>query len=244
LPTFRQIDKIVIQKTVQSLAFFLRNESLLILFQQSLNVNTLRLLSFYLEISKSSLNFALEIKPFMPNVLHLDDLRNGCSGILPSLGSFMCDCAIYMFASQGHLSGMTLQVQTDNGNTDYVITWDGGLSLQMLRSMNDEERAIDYGAMCIAIFLVRHLTEYQHFIFSKKGTGVDFILFQEDPKDTNQKADARLEISGIRQESRTNTIVIRHKLKKKQVQQSDAMNVNVYIVITEFSKPKSLFAVK
>jgi hypothetical protein len=203
-------------------------------------VHTLGLLLFG---KFNNIPYLCKTKP-MTNQIHLDDLRNGCSGILPSLGSFMCDCAIYMFASHGHPSGTTLRVQTDSGNQDFVITWEGGLSLQMLQTMNDEERAIDYGAMCIALFLVMHLTEYQYFTFSKKGTGVDFVLFQEAPKHTQQKADARLEISGIGQESRTNTIAIRHKLKKKQVQKSDSMNVKVYIVITEFSNPKSLFAVK
>jgi hypothetical protein len=180
----------------------------------------------------------------MANRIHLDDLRNGCSGILPSLGSFMCDCAIYMLASQGHSSGTTLQVKIDNGNIDFIVTWEGGLTFQMLRTMNEEERATDYGAMCMAILLVSQLTEYQHFTFSGIGTGIDFVLFKEMPKVIDQKADARLEISGIRKASRTNTLETRHKSKVEQVKKSDSMNVNVYIVITEFSTPKSSFLIK
>jgi hypothetical protein len=192
----------------------------------------------------NNIPYLCKTKP-MTNRIHLDDLRNGCSGILPSLGSFMCDCAIYMFESQGHTSGMTLQVQLDpeeSTSVDYVVQWEGGLSLQMLHSMNDEERAVDFGAMCIALLLVMHRTEYQYFIFSKKGTGIDFLLFRATPKDAKQKPDALLEVSGIGKPSRTNTITIRYKSKKEQVKQSDHLNVPVYIVITEFNHPKTLFA--
>ena len=177
----------------------------------------------------------------MTNRIHLDDLRNGCSGILPSLGSFMCDCVIYLFASQGHLSGVTLEVETNDGNLDFVVTWEGGLSLEMERTMNDEERATDYGAMGMALLLVMYLTDYQHFTFARRGTGIDFTLYLKRPTVINQPPDARLEISGIREASRTNTTTTRYKLKVEQVKQSDSMNVPVYIVITEFSTPKSLF---
>jgi hypothetical protein len=69
----------------------------------------------------------------MTNILYLDDLRKGCSGILPSLGSFMCDCAIFSLASQGHSSGVNLDVKTDNGKECYLLTWEGSLHTQMRR---------------------------------------------------------------------------------------------------------------
>jgi hypothetical protein len=178
----------------------------------------------------------------MTHRIHLDDLRNGCSGILPSLGSFMCDCAIYSLATQGHSSGVILDVETDSGHLKYSVTWEGGVSTQMLRTLNDEVRATDYGAMCLALLLVFQLTEYQSFIMSVQGTGIDFWLFLEEPPVVDTaKADARLEISGIRTASKTNTIKIRHKMKKEQVKQSDFTGLDVYIAITEFSKPNSLF---
>ena len=178
----------------------------------------------------------------MTNILHLDDLRQGCSGILPSFGSFMCDCAIYSLATQGHSSGVILNVTTNNENFSYVVTWQGGINTQMRRTMNDEERATDYGAMCLAVLLVLQLTDYQSFIVSGKGTGIDFWLFKEEPSDVDtSKADARLEISGIKKASKTNTIDMRYKIKNKQVKQSSASNLAVYISIIEFSKLNSLF---
>ncbi len=182
----------------------------------------------------------------MSNILNLEDLRNGCSGILSSFGSFMCDCAIYSFASQGHTSGVALEVLTDNQQTlKYHVMWAGELTTQMLRSLNDDERATDYGAMGLAVLLILQLTDYQHFTVSQKGTGVDFFLFREEPFDADiSHADARLEISGIRRTSRTNTIAIRRKHKMEQVKPSDATGLDVYISITEFSKPNSILVTK
>ena len=121
----------------------------------------------------------------MTNILHLDNLRQGCSGILPSFGSFMCDCAIYSLATQGHSSGVTLNVTTNDENFSYVVTWKGGINTQMQKTMNDEERTTDYGAMCLAVLLVLQLTDYQSFIVSGKGTGIDFWLFKEEPSDVD-----------------------------------------------------------
>jgi hypothetical protein len=202
-------------------------------------------LLFYLENSKLSLNFALEIKPIMPNVLHLDDLRKGCSGIIPSWGDFMADCALFSFASQGHQSGVLMNVQTDNGNELYTITWEGVMDFEMEKSMNDDERATDNAAMCIAILLVLNRTPYTAFIPSRKKSGIDFWLFLKEPKSLHYSfADARLEISGIRKESRTNTLSIRLKLKKVQVKKSNHLGIDVYFAITEFHKPQSMFVTK
>jgi hypothetical protein len=55
------------------------------------------------------------------------------------------------------------------------------------------------------------------------------------------KADARLEISGIRKLSRTNTLEIRYKLKQKQVKRSDFSGKEVYLFIIEFQQPSSIF---
>jgi hypothetical protein len=181
----------------------------------------------------------------MDNILNLEDLRHGCSGILPSFGSFMCDCAIYSFASEGHQSGVILKVEMENQTLNYLVIWASELTIQMSRSMNDNERATDYGAMGLAILLVLQLTEYQHFTVSQKGTGIDFFLFKEEPFDADiLHANARLEVSGMRKASKTNTIAIRLKQKSEQVKSSDEMGIDAYISITEFNKPTSILVTR
>jgi hypothetical protein len=177
----------------------------------------------------------------MTNKIYLNRLRNGYSGIMPSLGSFMCDCAIYTFVSQGHSSGVILNVKTNEDTIPCIVTWEGELTTQMQRTMGDNERATDHAAMCVAVLLILQLTDYKGFTSARRGTGVDFWLFKEEPFDDDiTKAEAMLEISGIRILSRTNTIETRLKTKAKQVLQSIDKQLDVYIVITEFSTPKSL----
>jgi hypothetical protein len=177
----------------------------------------------------------------MTNSIHLNSLRNGYSGIMPSLGSFMCDCAIYTFVSQGHSSGIILNVQTNEDTIPCIVTWEGELTTQMQRTMGDNERATDHAAMCVAVLLMLQFTDFKGFTSAGRGTGVDFWLFKEEPVDDDiTKAEAMLEISGIRILSRTNTIDTRLKTKAKQVLQSADRELDVYIVITEFSTPKSL----
>ena len=52
---------------------------------------------------------------------------------------------------------------------------------------------------------------------------------------------ARLEVSGIAQETENNTIGNRFSKKVQQVSASDTTNVPAYISIVEFSSPKALF---
>jgi hypothetical protein len=99
--------------------------------------------------------------------------------------------------------------------------------------------------MCLAILFVLNRTTYKAFIPSRKKSGIDFWLFLEEPQSLHYSvADARLEISGIRKESRTNTLSIRLKLKKEQVKKSNHLGIDVYFAITEFHKPQSMFVTK
>ena len=55
---------------------------------------------------------------------------------------------------------------------------------------------------------------------------------------------ARLEISGLRKETPSNTLANRIKVKLKQVEQSDDSGVSAYIAIIEYSKPSAVFMPK
>ena len=178
----------------------------------------------------------------MDNILNLEELRKGCSGIMPSMGGFMVDAAIYSLASQGHQSGVTINVETDNEIQSFILVWEAEMDLQMQRTMNDENRSTDFAAMCLAVFFIFKLTNYKGFTASRRNTGVDFFLFNTEPLDLDvTKADARLEISGISKLSRTNTLETRYKQKQKQVKRSDFSGKEVYIFIIEFQQPSSIF---
>ena len=79
------------------------------------------------------------------------------------------------------------------------------------------------------------------------GTGVDYWLGYKEGHanyDEFNFMNARLEISGINKEDGSNTIEKRVETKKQQVKKSDGMNIPVFISVSEFSKPKSVFIKK
>lgn len=177
--------------------------------------------------------------------INLSYLNESVSGIQGSFGQYMSDCASYCLMSEGHDSGVLLSVKTDEGTTTYQILWDVILDETLKKSMKDEERATEFGAMGIAVLLTLELTKYTCFEVAGKGTGIDFWLFEEDDNDLEfESRGARLEVSGIKKASKTNTISNRIKIKKKQSEKSKATGKIVYIAVCEFSKPESVYISK
>ncbi|MEN9611613.1 MAG: hypothetical protein RLZZ628_2427 [Bacteroidota bacterium] len=179
-----------------------------------------------------------------PQVLDLEALKQGVTDIIPSVCSMMADCAIYSFHAQNHESGVLLEVEVDieGGKKEkktYSVTWKSDPSL-MRKSMNDQNRTTDHGAMCMAILLTLDLTPYTEFETSEIGTGFDFWL--STPNETIMGS--RLEISGISKSSKTNNVDYRANIKKKQVKKSDSLGKTAYICIIEFGTPKAVFLKK
>lgn len=177
--------------------------------------------------------------------IKLDDLRDGLQGITDSLGSWMCECSVVCFSSQGHKAGVHLKILThrENGNNEiYSIYWDTEVVGADLKSHNDENRTTDYGSMAVAILLALQLTDYTCFETSKTGSGIDFWL-SNDSDDINIFG-ARLEISGIRKASKTNTLDRRMKIKLEQTNKSEETFLPAFVAVIEFGKPESAFVKK
>ncbi|MEM8526124.1 MAG: hypothetical protein AAGG68_15905 [Bacteroidota bacterium] len=74
------------------------------------------------------------------------------------------------------------------------------------------------------------------------GTGIDFWISTENMNDhliPFSIREARLEISGILEENVKNTVNMRFGKKKKQITVSDHLQLPGWIVVVEFSTPKS-----
>jgi hypothetical protein len=118
------------------------------------------------------------------------------------------------------------------------LVWTTEISKQLLVSTNDRDVSADYGAMAIALLLTQILTKYRYFERSDKGTGIDFWLSEQtDAIDFS----ARLEVSGIHQEKGRNLLSTRLNQKIKQALLSADSKLPLYICITEFHKPQSIF---
>lgn len=183
------------------------------------------------------------------DLLIFEDISEKLKEIVsPGFIDMMFEACIVALDSQSHASGKELK---SHGHSENIyakpinLVWGKSIDDKIKRSHKDEERTTDFGSMFLTLSLfcnLKQLKDYAgedefEFETSAKGSGVDFWISRKS-KELNYIA--RLEISGIRNETPTNTAVIRLSKKQKQVKKSSGTNLPVFISIVEFSDPKSL----
>lgn len=182
------------------------------------------------------------------NCLKFEKVSDQLKEILSSgFVSMMFEACIVALDSKNHASGKFLKSHTHAENvyiTPCKMEWETEIDERMRRSHLDEERTTDYGAMYLTLSLFCSTREIKNqlddgfeFETSAKGSGVDFWVCRKSKK---LEYIARIEVSGIRHETQTNTVEIRLGIKQKQVKKSEGTNLPVFISIVEFSNPKSL----
>lgn len=170
--------------------------------------------------------------------LNIDNIKQGMPGITTAIGNYLLENCMVSLHASGHADGIAMPV---NGILDemFMLRWDGKVTDQMTRSYQDDVETTEQGAVCISVLLATHLTDYTVIERSWRGTGIDYWLgYADDP--LLQRA-ARLEVSGIKTESATNTVLSRYEQKVQQTRLSDGTNLPAYISIVEFGTPKCLF---
>ena len=170
--------------------------------------------------------------------LFLEDLEKEIPEISPAFRSIMKEAAQYCLNFFGHKPGVTLIVR-GIFEEEIQLFWDKTtISNAEKKTWSDTKEAARYAAKAISILLIKILTDYNHFERLYQGLGVDFFISNnENP--VSDKRLARLEISGIFQETKKKTVNIRQKIKKKQVKKSDYLGISVYIVVVELGTPKA-----
>jgi hypothetical protein len=165
-------------------------------------------------------------------MLNLCDLEQGLPAITPSFGQYLAQAGAVCLESQGHQQGKALLVQGDHIK-QYSLKWPV-VTDQMLRCLNDAEVATEHGAVGIAVVLVEKIVGFSVMERSRKGTGFDYWL--GDDEDVPFQNKARLEISGIR---KGDEAAIRNRVSEKmrQTDRSDESGLPAYIVVVEFSRP-------
>jgi hypothetical protein len=176
----------------------------------------------------------------LPTSINLEGLRENLDFIVASMSAYMCDCLVVCLTEENHNTGSTLNVETEDKNHRFRLEWATKMTPHLVGATRDEERTTEWAAMGIALLLVRELMDYPYIYTRSKGEGIDFCL----SKDENLSCDARLEVSGIRKVTLTNTLEKRLRIKKLQTERSHDYDGPIFISITEFSTPKSLFIKK
>ena len=104
---------------------------------------------------------------------------------------------------------------------------------------NDPEEATEHGAAACALVLIKGLAQYEVVERSRKGTGFDYWLGDEDEYPFQKKA--RLEVFGIAEGSDAQ-LQQRVNQKLRQTKQSDSTNLPAFVAVLEFKTPRAVVA--
>ncbi|MEN0046174.1 MAG: hypothetical protein AAF806_03835 [Bacteroidota bacterium] len=170
--------------------------------------------------------------------LNLYELAKQVSGITEVVGNFFAEAAQVCLELNGHQSGVAINLEGIY-NEQVVLKWDRVLDQETFASWKDEKEATEYGATAIALLLVLHFGAYQFVERSPQFALGDYYLKSTSLENMNTKDEAFLEISGIFNSSKGNTINIRIAQKKKQLKHKPIQGENVLIAVVEFSTPQA-----
>lgn len=183
-----------------------------------------------------------------PQTLDLSHLQIAgfCSGISPGTGGMLAEAASACLEDQGHDLKVSLAVGGQNPGTWWLARLP--VTVDVLRSHNDLEKATENGAYGVALLLIRELTGWTAFCQAARSgrrsirglerqtrqTGSDYWVGVEEAGLFQDKV--RLEVSGI---LRGTAQQIRSRVKKKASQsaRSDFTGLPALAVVVEFSRP-------
>ncbi|MBR4273786.1 MAG: hypothetical protein IKQ30_13235 [Bacteroidales bacterium] len=173
--------------------------------------------------------------------LELSDILKGLPGISSVEGANLHENCVVELHRHNHSSPTTLQL-SGKRDVDVSLVWTDSFDDVLDRTYADRQCSIERSAVCISVLLALKLTDYTVIERSRKGTGFDYMLGYKD--DFFYTPKARLEISGISEEKRSNTLKARFEQKSRQTDISDSSNMPAYISIVELKTPQALFKQK
>ncbi len=173
-------------------------------------------------------------------VIVLEKLGEGIPVLLDEMiGFYRLNCMV-CFDVNNHTSGVVITVHYDKETYIFEVLWDGTVTDEHRRALNDDTRRVDHAACGLALNVLRELTEYTGYLQSAIGSSIDYYLQPQDVDETLIfNGAARLEVSGILKENPEtgNTVEKRYKEKLRRLQKTE--HERDYIIIVEFSVPWS-----
>lgn len=165
--------------------------------------------------------------------INLDILKEGQIGLSSNVAAFYLEALVYCLMTNGHFSGVLLKVTGEFEET-FELIWSDNLTEQIKQSWNDQSEAAEYGATGIAILLTRILLNFEILQRNVQSERTDYKIGFAN----NLAINSNLEVSGIFSETKTNSLIARVNKKIQQVKKRKDI-LTAYVIVTEFSKPKS-----
>lgn len=151
----------------------------------------------------------------------------------PRVCDAFVEAAIVCLDNQNQKSGVELKIVKDINGT-LQLQFDEPTQ-QIKDNWKDLEEATEYGATCIAIWIILKYTDYQIVQRSPKKTGFDYWLdFQKSDYPFQNRA--RLEISGILKGTNGQ---LNQRLREKinQTKRYETNSLPTYVVVIKFDEP-------
>lgn len=128
----------------------------------------------------------------------------------------------------------------DSIGKDAILQWDSTFSKA---AMKEKTEMANHGGVALAFFVMSVISDFGYVEQSEIGDGVDYHFKKEEPKDDdlNFLDDSHyVEISGILEESSSNTLKSRLRTKHSQIARGFKKNEFSSVIVTLFSQPKTV----
>lgn len=128
----------------------------------------------------------------------------------------------------------------DGDSRKVKISWDSNFSKS---TMKEEIDIANHGGVAMAWFVMSVLLDYGYVEQTEIGTGVDYRFMKDEPNDDDLNFLNNyhyVEISGILEESRSNTLNGRLKTKHSQIGRGSKRDMPSSVIVTLFCEPKTV----
>ncbi|MFH1268437.1 MAG: hypothetical protein ABIK89_22170 [Planctomycetota bacterium] len=188
------------------------------------------------QVAQSPLQLIRQMSDAPPPIGTLDLSRLGETPQMPGLtrpaAQYLADAAAVCFDECGHREPILLTVTGWRSREYHVVCPE--TTDQKRRTHNDPQEATEVGACAVAISVIHDVAGFAVVERSRKGTGFDYWLGDDDPHPFQKKA--RLEVSGILHGTE-NDVEQRVKKKCLQTKRSDYTRLDAFVVVVEFGHP-------
>jgi hypothetical protein len=137
-------------------------------------------------------------------------------------------------------SKSTIELCIDGEEMNAILEWDSNFSKAAMKEKKD---IANYGGVAMAWFVMSVILDFRYVEQTEIGDGVDYRFKKEEPNedDLNFLDNAHyVEISGILEESKTNTLQGRIKEKHAQIKKGNKKDKESSVIVTLFKTPKTV----
>lgn len=145
--------------------------------------------------------------------------------------------ALNIFHKNSH-AYLELNIEGTSKSVD--LEWDSNFKSSTMKEKID---LAHYGGVALAWFIMSVILEFRYVTQTEIGSGLDFSFKKEipDEDDLNFLENSHyVEVSGILQETKSNTLQKRVKDKHNQIEKGSLRDTESSVIVTLFSAPKSV----